>query len=326
MKVHANAALGPAGRIALCELIDQGMTLRAAAAALNVAPATAHRWWHRRRSASGTELACGAWLRDRSSCPHRQPRRLSAAEETMILKARRETNLGPGRLAGIVRRARSTIWKVLRRHRVSRLKAAPKAPARRYEWSRPGALLHVDTARLARFSASGAPGAGAHDRDQARAAPSARLPVLARRGRRPLALRLRRAAPRRDRRDRGRLPGQGDRPLRPSWSCAPGGGDERPRDGLSAFTSVRARARAPPRTPDPHAALHAALEREGGTLNRDAQTRVGLRPLMAELSRAHQGPAILPSLLQPAKAPQLAGRPAAHQPCSQRPWAGQLAG
>lgn len=48
MKVHANAALGPAGRLALCDAIESGMTLRAAAA-LNVAPATAHRWWHRRQ-------------------------------------------------------------------------------------------------------------------------------------------------------------------------------------------------------------------------------------------------------------------------------------
>ncbi len=58
MKIHANAALGPAGRIALCELIDQGMTLRAAAAALSVSPATAHRWWHRRRL--GELLVCMA--------------------------------------------------------------------------------------------------------------------------------------------------------------------------------------------------------------------------------------------------------------------------
>jgi transposase InsO family protein len=155
MKVHANAALGPAGRIALCELVDQGMTLRAAAAALNVAPATAHRWWHRRRSASTAELSSRAWIQDRSSRPHRQPRRLSAVEEEPILRARRETNLGPGRLAGIVRRARSTIWKVLHRHQVSRLKRAPKAATCRYEWSRAGALLHIDTARLAHFRRPG---------------------------------------------------------------------------------------------------------------------------------------------------------------------------
>ena len=155
MKVHANAALGPAGRIALCELVDQGKTLRAAAAALNVAPATAHRWWHRRRAASPAELRSGAWLRDRSSRPRRQPKRMSATQEDPILRARRETGLGPGRLAGICRRARSTIWKVLHRNGISRRPATPRAGCRRYEWSRPGALLHVDTTRLARFRSPG---------------------------------------------------------------------------------------------------------------------------------------------------------------------------
>ena len=155
MKVHANAALGPAGRLALVEAIESGMTLRAAAAALNVAPATAHRWWHRRQAASVEERRSASWLCDRSSRPGRQPRRLSRAQEEPILRARRETGLGPGRLAGICRRARSTIWKVLHRHGLSRLRCSPRQSYRRYEWSRPGALLHVDTAQLARFERPG---------------------------------------------------------------------------------------------------------------------------------------------------------------------------
>jgi transposase InsO family protein len=155
MKVHGNAALGPAGRLALAQAIESGMTLRAAAAALNVAPATAHRWWHRYRLAGEAERRSGSWLCDRPCTPHRQPRRLSAAEEEPILRARRETNLGPGRLAGICRRARSTIWKVLHRHGLSRRPKAPRETYRRYEWSRPGALLHVDVARLARFERPG---------------------------------------------------------------------------------------------------------------------------------------------------------------------------
>jgi transposase InsO family protein len=155
MKVHANAALGPAGRLALAKEIESGATMRAAAAALGVAPATAHRWWHRYRQATEAERSCQSWLRDRSSRPHRQPRRMSAAEEAPILKARRETNLGPGRLAGICRRQRSTIHKVLRRNGLSRRPATPRQSYRRYEWSRPGALLHVDMAQLPRFSAPG---------------------------------------------------------------------------------------------------------------------------------------------------------------------------
>jgi transposase InsO family protein len=166
MKVHANAALGPAGRVSLCELIDRGMTLRAAAAALSVAPATAHRWWHRRQAASEEELASGVWLRDRSSRPHRQPRRLDRAQEEPILRARRESGLGPGRLAGICRRARSTIWKVLRRHGLSRRPRSPRASYRRYEWSRPGALLHVDMARLQRFDRPGHAVTGDRRRNQ----------------------------------------------------------------------------------------------------------------------------------------------------------------
>jgi transposase InsO family protein len=164
MKVHGNAALGPAGRLALVEAIESGMTLRAAAAALNVAPATAHRWWHRWRSASEEDLSSGSWLQDRSSRPHRQPRRLTAAEEEPILRARRETGLGPGRLAGICRCSRSTIWKVLHRHGLSRRRKSARESYRRYEWSRPGALLHVDVARLARFERPGHAVTGIRDK------------------------------------------------------------------------------------------------------------------------------------------------------------------
>ena len=154
MKTHPRATLGPAGRQALVAAIDGGMSLKAAAAAFNVSPATAHRWWHRKSDAL-LDGAAGEWWRDRSSRPRRSPRRLSAAEEEPILRARRETNLGPGRLAGIVRRARSTIWKVLRRHGVSRRRRPQRQRYRRYEWSRPGALLHMDVKKLGRFREPG---------------------------------------------------------------------------------------------------------------------------------------------------------------------------
>src|SRR3954453_6930885 len=136
MDLHANAKLGPAGRLALCEAIEGGMTLRAAAAAFRVSPATAHRWWHRFRVASLEERLSFACLRDRSSRPLRSPRQLSAEQEQRILDARERTNLGPARLAGIVRRARSTVWKVLWRHGRSRRRgSAPRQTFRRYEWA-----------------------------------------------------------------------------------------------------------------------------------------------------------------------------------------------
>jgi len=167
MKVHGNAALGPAGRLALVEAIESGMTLRAAAAALNVAPATAHRWWHRWLGASEDQKRSRSWLADRPCTPHRQPRRLSADEEGPILAARRQTNLGPGRLASLCRRPRSTIWKVLHRHGLSRHPRGERQTYRRYEWSRPGALLHMDVKRLGRFDEPGHALTGKrHDRNR----------------------------------------------------------------------------------------------------------------------------------------------------------------
>ena len=82
-----------------------------------------------------------------AGCARRRRRR--------ILRARAETGYGPARLAWIVGRARSTVWKVLRRHGCSRRPRPPAPPSRRYEWSRPGALLHVDVKRLARFQRPG---------------------------------------------------------------------------------------------------------------------------------------------------------------------------
>src|SRR4051794_27440708 len=90
--------LGLAGRLELVLLIESGSTLRAAAAALNVAPATAHRWWHRWRRARGQEGATRSCLRTRRPVPASCPWRLSAAEEQAIVPARAKTNWGPMRL------------------------------------------------------------------------------------------------------------------------------------------------------------------------------------------------------------------------------------
>ena len=152
MQLHANAKLGLSGRYQLVLAIEGGLSIKAAAAAFSVSPATAHRWWHRWLQA---EHRTKAALADRSSRPLRSPRQLSLREEEPILRARRETGLGPGRLAGLVRRARSTIWKVLRRHGLSRRPPQTRPRYRSYEWSRPGALLHVDSKKLARFREPG---------------------------------------------------------------------------------------------------------------------------------------------------------------------------
>ena len=157
--------LGLQGRLELVLLIGQGSTLRAAAAALSVAPATAHRWWHRWRDASSADRASRACLRTRSSRPRSCPWALSSEEEHAILGARQRTNRGPMQLAFLTGRHRSTIWKVLHRHGVSRQRRTQRPQTtRRYEWTEAGALLHIDAFELPKFDR---PGHWAHgDRSQ----------------------------------------------------------------------------------------------------------------------------------------------------------------
>jgi transposase InsO family protein len=131
--------------------IEEGTSLRQAAAVFNVAPATAHRWWHRWLD-SGEEarrsLSC---LLDRSSRPRRSPRQLAPQLEEAICACRRATGWGPRLVAGATGVAHSTVWKVLRRAGISRPPRSVREPANSYEWPCPGDLLHMDTSRYARF-------------------------------------------------------------------------------------------------------------------------------------------------------------------------------
>ena len=148
--------LGLAGRLELVLLVEQGLTLRAAAAALNVAPATAHRWWHRWRASSEEERASRVCLSTRRPVPGSCPWALSAEQERAILDARAKTNWGPMRLTYLTGRHQSTIWKVLARHGCSRRRrSAPRQTSRRYEWTEAGALLHIDGFELPKFDAPG---------------------------------------------------------------------------------------------------------------------------------------------------------------------------
>ena len=151
MLLHANAKLGLAGRFALVGAVEEGSSLKAAAAASNVSPATAHRWWHRWSEASEEARRTLSCLFDRSSRPHRSPRRLAPELEEAICACRRATGWGPRLVAGATGFAHSTVWKVLRRAGISRPAGTIKEPANRYEWPCPGDLLHIDTSRYARF-------------------------------------------------------------------------------------------------------------------------------------------------------------------------------
>lgn len=108
--------------------------MRVAAAALNVAPATAHRWWHRWLAASEDERSSRSCLATRRPVPRSCPWALSADQQQAILTAREKTNWGPIRLTYLTGRHRSTVWKGARPPRplapAARLRAPELAPLR----------------------------------------------------------------------------------------------------------------------------------------------------------------------------------------------------
>jgi transposase InsO family protein len=155
MLFHRNAKLGLAGRYALVCAIEEGMTLKQAAACFSVSPATAHRWWHRWLDASEETRATLSCLFDRSSRPGRSPRQLAPELAEAICACRRQTGWGPRLVAAATGFAHSTVWKVLKRAGLSRPPRPLREPANSYEWPCPGDLLHMDTSEYARFQRPG---------------------------------------------------------------------------------------------------------------------------------------------------------------------------
>ena len=100
MYLHVNAKLGLAGRLALVKAVEEGMSLKAAAAAFSVSSATAHRWWHRWAEATDEARRTLSCLLDHSSRPRRSPRQLAPQAEQAICACRRETGWGPRLIAG----------------------------------------------------------------------------------------------------------------------------------------------------------------------------------------------------------------------------------
>jgi transposase InsO family protein len=148
--------LGLRARLEIARAVERGESQRQVARRYAVSPATVHTIWHRWRVAPAAERADGSCLRPRRPVPKSCPWALSADVEQRILTAREKTNWGPMRLSGLTGRHRSTNYKVLKRHGVSRRRRSPRPQtSRRYEWAQPGALLHIDAFSVPKFDAPG---------------------------------------------------------------------------------------------------------------------------------------------------------------------------
>ena len=146
---HANARLTVYSRLALVErVLIEGWPASEVARHFQVSCSTAYKWVRRYR----TEGDAG--LLDRSSRPHRRPRALDQTAIEAILAARRYRRYGPDCLALVTGHPRSTIYGVLRRHRVNRLDGLDRPTGRpvrrRYVAPYPGALIHQGSKPLVR--------------------------------------------------------------------------------------------------------------------------------------------------------------------------------
>ncbi len=151
MKLHANAPLGPKGRLLMVlRALEQGWSLTEAAEAAGVSERTCSKWVARYR-AEGE-----AGLIDRSSEPVSIPHRTPEDRVAMIAALRRLRMTG-AEIAFCLGMALSTVSAVLTRIGLGKLsRLDPPEPPNRYERRHAGELLHIDVKKLGQIGDRGA--------------------------------------------------------------------------------------------------------------------------------------------------------------------------
>jgi transposase InsO family protein/transposase len=155
MRLHANAALSLTQRRRMVlRVIEQGWSIKAAAAAAETSSKTCGKWVSRYRD--GRESG----LLDHSSAPNRVANRTGEQRIEAIAALRRLRFTGP-EIAELLAMAVSTVSGILTRIGMGRLGRLGLEPAERYERERPGELVHIDVKKLGRIQG----GAGKRVRD-----------------------------------------------------------------------------------------------------------------------------------------------------------------
>jgi len=146
MDYHHHARLTLSGREHLAKSVVEGrLSLGEAAAESRLSRQTAAKWVRRYRE-QGV-----AGLRDRSSRPHRSPRR-KPDELIARVEALRRARWTGVRIAQELRIGPATVSRILCRLGLNRIRdLEPQPPIVRYEHDAPGDLLHFDIKRLVRI-------------------------------------------------------------------------------------------------------------------------------------------------------------------------------
>jgi transposase InsO family protein len=145
MKLHANAALTVRQRRRMvARVLDEGWSIRAAAAAAEVSERTCAKWVARYRAEGESGLS------DRSSAPHVVVNRYDEHTVQAIAALRRLRFTGP-EIAEVLDRPLSTVSGILTRIGMGKLGRLGLEPAQRYQRERPGELIHIDVKKLGRI-------------------------------------------------------------------------------------------------------------------------------------------------------------------------------
>ena len=145
MQLHANAALSlNARRRMVAMVVDDDLSIAEAAERFAVSARTCRKWC--RRFLADGELG----LLDRSSAPTRSPHQTPAERVEAIAALRRLRFTGP-EIAETLNMALSTVSQILLRIGMGKLGRIGLEPAQRYEWQRPGELIHIDIKKLGRI-------------------------------------------------------------------------------------------------------------------------------------------------------------------------------
>jgi transposase InsO family protein len=125
-------------------VIEEGWSIKAAAAAAETSSRTCGKWVSRYRACSESGLL------DRSSAPHMVANRTDERRIEAIAALRRLRFTGP-EIAELLDMAGSTVSGILTRIGMGRLGRLGLEPAERYQRERPGELVHIDVKKLGRI-------------------------------------------------------------------------------------------------------------------------------------------------------------------------------
>jgi transposase InsO family protein len=150
MDIHQNARSTPRSRADIVRRVLNGQQRPArVAAAVGVSERTVRKWVAR------YQAGADAGLRDRSCRPRRSPTTTPPLLVAWIERLRRQRWTG-AEIAASLQLSPSTVARWLRRQGLARLRQLePAAPVRRYQWARPGDLVHLDVKKLGRIGRIG---------------------------------------------------------------------------------------------------------------------------------------------------------------------------